>query len=192
MSHAEAVLAEFDHLCPTPLEIHNIAFNENLRSKFLPPAPPLIERWIAEGCTYDENYYRRMVEAGELRMPTVGGPTESEKLHAAVKHKLASQGIKNLKNVSYAQIWSVARSLGFPLNRYQTEDANRWEAIQPRRETGAPAVEDPKVANGEKARVITSADIDAARRKRAVDAESSGASNEGPDLVGKVQSGVTD
>jgi hypothetical protein len=84
-------------------------------------------------------------------------------MYRAVKQKLK---IKDWTHVPWGRIWSTARDLGFPLNTEQREDAARWEASQPKRET-RPAVEERKVSNGGSIpRLITQTDIDAARRKR--------------------------
>ena len=170
VSHAKAILSEFTDLCPTPREIYDVAYNPTTRAGFLPPERPLKEQWEAEGCTYDATYYQRMVQNGELKMPKSGQPTELERLYRAVKAKLR---LKDFSKVSIGQIWSTARDMGFPLNSHQREAADMWERAQPVRET-APATEPAKVING--ARLITQADIDALRRKRA--AESKGSDHE--------------
>jgi hypothetical protein len=163
VEHAEAYLDRFTHICPTPQEIIDAAYDEVQRAKFEPPKPPIEEQWKAQGYTYDADYYKNLMASGQLKMSE--GPREIDLLHAAVKRKLK---LKTFAKTSIGEVWSTARSMGFPLNRYQREDADRWEAIQPRRETAsAQRPAELAMAVGESRPPITAVDIEAARRKRA-------------------------
>jgi hypothetical protein len=48
VDHAESILQAFRGLCPTPQELYDVAFNENLRGKFETPRPSQIEQWEKE------------------------------------------------------------------------------------------------------------------------------------------------
>jgi hypothetical protein len=161
MRHAISIVEAFHEDCPTPQNLHDVAYNENLRAKFLPPVRSQKEQWEAQGYTLDATWYKQIQNQLQGRKP--GEPREIDLMYKAVKQKLK---IKDWTHVSWGQIWSTARDLGFPLNTEQKEDAARWEALQPRSET-RPIPPARKVANGETGpRRITQEDIDAAKRKR--------------------------
>lgn len=153
VSHAEAVLETFNDLCPTPREISETA--HNLRPKFAPPEPSPVEKWKAEGCTYDQGYFERI---SKEVMSGPGAKTQHERMWEGIRAKLK---VRDFAHVPWGQCWQAAHELGFPLNHYQEEERLQWLAGQPRRE--APE-EPPKRAITGKS--ITWEDVQAAQRAR--------------------------
>lgn len=128
VTHATAVSGSFRGQCPTPQELHDVAYNENVRAKFLPPQPSLKEKWISEGATLDSSYYDRMMEQEQQNPST---RIADDRMWAAIKRKLV---VKEFSRVSWGQIWATARDLGFPLELHQIEQADQWDAIKGKRE----------------------------------------------------------
>lgn len=147
VDHADATLERFDHERPTPHEITEVALH--LKDRFSPPED-LVEKWKAQGYTYDPAFYNnvmtplrrsqavvnRVVEnyaqALEIlnqRAPGQLTPQLHDLMWPAIKHYLH---VKDFSHVPFGQCWNAARDLGFPLTDHQATRADQWLATQPR------------------------------------------------------------
>jgi hypothetical protein len=148
VSHAEAVVGVFDEQFPTPKQVKDVAFN--LRQKYAPPEPSQREKWEAEYGPPDSAFYENLHrEAGRIEHK---GGYEDEQMWRAIKRKLM---VTSFANVPWGRIYSSKRELGFPLGRFEREQADAWDQKHTKKE---PATEGP----------ITQADIDQELAKRAV------------------------
>jgi hypothetical protein len=130
--HADAVLETFDHACPTPHEMKETAFN--LRTRFEPPPKPDIEKWKAEGATYDPTFYRRLMEEFGTKRQNYDA-----ELWRAIKTRFYFQRSnkttqllrriidREIPKLSWSFLKSCKRQLGFPLNAYEKRIADEWD-----------------------------------------------------------------
>jgi len=153
VEHAESVLAHFDDLCPTPHEIKEVAWNSE-RARFEPPPKPLKEQWEAAGATYNASFYEQVTKDLER----IGQFNTDVELTRAIKQLLH---VTDWTKVSWEQIKSAKRFLGFPLNSHEREYADRWDREHP----NAYASVEPISAQNRNPRALTTQAIASAEPK---------------------------
>lgn len=127
IEHAEAILKAFRDQCPTPQDLHDVAYNDALRAQFLPKQPPLKEQWLRAGYTLDAGFYDSIQEQLGSRKP--GEPRQDDLMWKAIKKKLA---VREFSKVPLGQCWAIAEELGFPLSGEQREELARWRLTHPK------------------------------------------------------------
>ena len=125
VEHARSVLRHFDHLCPTPAEIKAVAWNSE-RKNFEPPSKPLKEQWEALGATYDASFYEQV----SRELSSRGQTNTDAELWTATKRLLRITD-RDAPRISWDQLKSAKRHLGWPLNSHERELADRWDREHP-------------------------------------------------------------
>lgn len=123
VEHGEAILQTFRSKTPTPQDLHDAAYNENQRAKFLPKPKSLKQQWIEQGYTLDSGFYDRLMAENANRKP--GEPRDDDRMWRAIKQKLA---VRDFARVPMGACLSAKRDLGFPLETSEQEELTRWEA----------------------------------------------------------------
>lgn len=167
VEHARVVCQEFDHLCPTPREIKDVAYIK--RELFVPPPQPD----VPPDATYEPGWSRRLlnvVSGGPWARDTNGEYPEERKARLIREMVRERLGKTDMRHVSLTEYFAVVEELGFGLHEEigpdgQSRKTGRLNSEQ-RALRGDYRLPPAKEVQPDEPRKITAEDVERARRER--------------------------
>lgn len=89
VQHAESIVSTFRDVCPSPQNLHDVAYNKERRSMFLPPQPSQKEQWEKEYGPPDPEWSRSLLRTAQV---SVG---DKKAQHKAERYNMRLQALQD-------------------------------------------------------------------------------------------------